>query len=116
MRLHIIYTFFTPVSSPQIANVNKMFTHSRNAAGDLRKNNAPAAFTAGAFFFDGIAVDLRVRSVDRANACAGAAFNAKLGVDAILSVFVDGNSADGAFCFAGAAADAFVFVDAVCHM
>jgi hypothetical protein len=58
---------------------------------------------------------LRVGSVDRANARAGAAFDAQFGIDAVLAVFIDGYCADRAFRFAGAAAEAFIFVDTVCH-
>ena len=50
-----------------------------------------------------------------ANAGAGTAIDALIGIDYVLSVFVNGDSGYGTFCFAGAAAQTQLFVDNVCH-
>lgn len=54
-------------------------------------------------------------SIYGANACAGTAIKAKIGIDNVLAVIINGDSADGAFCLAGTATDAFVFGNNVSH-
>jgi hypothetical protein len=56
-----------------------------------------------------------LRSVYGANACTGAAFNAKFCVDNILAVVSGSNSANGAFSLAGAATDTSFIDDGICH-
>jgi hypothetical protein len=56
-----------------------------------------------------------LRSVYGANACTGAAFNAKICVDDTLAVFAGSNSADGAFSLARTAADTSFVNDRICH-
>ena len=59
--------------------------------------------------------NLCLRSVNRAYACACAAVDAKFGVDHVLAVISNADSAYGAFSLAGAATDASIVVNRICH-
>ena len=58
---------------------------------------------------------LRLGRVNGADTGASAAIDAGGGIDHLLAVVADADGADRTFALTGAAADAGVFVDCVCH-
>lgn len=63
----------------------------------------------------GFGPKLRLRSIYGTYACACAAFDAEFGVDYVLAVVADRDSAYGTFCLASTATDASIVNDRICH-